>query len=135
LQYKWIKASPKAEIAFPPISGRNRLPDTSRTWSTLVLTLWQPWALMLETLTFIPQTVLKALRQGHDLSVLASWHAFQNAWFADVWAVLGPWFAEGGAPVVEGVLQRVLRAADRLMSLIVKALLNYLSTWVTSDYL
>jgi SAM-dependent methyltransferase len=75
------------------------------TWPTLVSTLWEPWYLMLVTLTFIPQTLLQILRHGH-LHALASWHAFQDAWFANVWAVLGSQFAAGSEPVVKDLLSR-----------------------------
>ena len=60
---------------------------------------------MFITLTFIPQTLLKIVRQG-PLSTLGHWHSFQDAWFANVWAVLGPQFAEGSAPVVKELLAR-----------------------------
>jgi hypothetical protein len=55
---------------------------------------------MLITLTFIPQTLLKIFHQG-QFAIPASWHAFQDAWFANTWAVLGPQFAEGSGLVVE----------------------------------
>jgi hypothetical protein len=42
------------------------------------------------------------------------------------------WASATSGPAAIGI---VLRAADRLMSLIMEALLDYLSTWVTSDYL
>jgi SAM-dependent methyltransferase len=74
-------------------------------WSTVLFALWEPWHLMLETLTFIPQTLMAGVGHGH-LSVLTHWHAFQDAWFANVWAVLGPRFAEGGAPLVSELLSR-----------------------------
>jgi hypothetical protein len=66
------------------------------------LTLWEPWQLMLETLTFIPQTLMATLCHG-PLSALTHWHAFQD-WFANIWAVLGMRFAEGSAPVVRELL-------------------------------
>jgi hypothetical protein len=75
------------------------------TWSLLLATLWEPWYLMLVTLTFVPATLLSMVRTGH-FAALASWRAFQDAWFADVWAVLGPQFAEGSAPVVKALLSR-----------------------------
>ena len=78
------------------------------TWSDLLATLWEPWYLMLVTLTFVPQTlgrVVVAHRPGR-LATLTSWRAFQDAWFADVWAVLGPQFAAGSAPVVRDLLAR-----------------------------
>jgi SAM-dependent methyltransferase len=74
-------------------------------WSTVLFALGEPWHLMLETLTFIPQTLMAAVGHGH-LSVLTHWHAFQDAWFANVWAVLGPRIAEGGAPLVSELLSR-----------------------------
>jgi SAM-dependent methyltransferase len=75
------------------------------TWSALLETLWEPWYLMLVTLTFIPQTLLKIFRQG-QFATLASWHAFRDAWFANTWAALGPQFAEGRALVVKELLSR-----------------------------
>jgi len=75
------------------------------TWSALLETLWEPWYLMLVTLTFIPQTLLNIFRQG-QFATLASWHAFRDAWFANTWAALGPQFAEGRALVVKELLSR-----------------------------
>ena len=61
---------------------------------------------MLVTLTFVPQTLVKVARQGRLATLATSWRAFQDAWFADVWAVLGPQFAEGSAPIVRDLLAR-----------------------------
>lgn len=75
------------------------------TWSALFKTLWDPWFLMLVTLTFIPQTLLKIFCQG-QFATLTSWHAFRDAWFANTWAVLGPQLAEGRAQMIKELLSR-----------------------------
>jgi SAM-dependent methyltransferase len=76
-----------------------------KTWSALFEMLWKPWYLMLITLTFIPQTLLKIFCQG-QFGTLVSWHAFRDAWFANTWAVLGPQLAEGSARVVKELQSR-----------------------------
>jgi SAM-dependent methyltransferase len=39
-----------------------------------------------------------------DFNKLLHWTAFRNAWFASVWAILGPMFAEGGSHVLRPLI-------------------------------
>ena len=51
------------------------------------------------TITLLPSTIRSLIQRG-DYRTLISWSAFKNVWFAAVWAIFGPMFAEGGSPVV-----------------------------------
>ena len=73
--------------------------DNSVSWRIFALTLWEPWYMMYLTLTLLPSTVRDIIHHG-ETNKLLDWSAFKNAWFAAVWAIFGPMFAEGGSSVV-----------------------------------
>lgn len=73
--------------------------DNSVSWRIFALTLWEPWYMMYLTLTLLPSTVRDIIHHGETNKPL-DWSAFKNAWFAAVWAIFGPMFAEGGSSVV-----------------------------------
>jgi SAM-dependent methyltransferase len=73
--------------------------DKPVSWRIFALTLWEPWYMMYLTCTLLPSTVGDIIRRGDSYKLL-DWSAFKNTWFAAVWAIFGPMFAQGGSPIV-----------------------------------
>lgn len=69
------------------------------------LNLLRPLLLLAFSAAFIPITIFK-LVTTFQFSKLASWAAFQHAWFGRFWAWFGPQSREYGGPAVEPILAK-----------------------------
>lgn len=81
-------------------------------WETLSLQAqsWgHPWIFMGISLSFLPSTLLRLVRDGR-IADLTSWHRLRAAWFADFWATVGPRVRERCEPLVVPLLRGRVRA-------------------------
>lgn len=70
----------------------------------IALFLVDPWLFMLQSLTYLPSTILRLLVTG-NFSALISPSRLQSAWFGSFWSVAGPGVRETGEARVVPLLK------------------------------
>ncbi|KAK3325795.1 S-adenosyl-L-methionine-dependent methyltransferase [Apodospora peruviana] len=79
--------------------------------SEIVLALLFPWKFMSISLSYLPGTIISALRAG-QFRTLLSWPRLQAAWFSRFWSWAGPQVRTGAEQIVRPLLEgRVSRGA------------------------
>lgn len=63
-----------------------------------------PWLFLARAFSYLPGTVLRALRTG-DLRTLLSPSRLQDAWFSAFWSFMGPQIREGNGPRMVALLE------------------------------
>ena len=74
----------------------------------MFLLLVRPWILLGISAWFFFRTILKLVASG-DLSILTSWPAFHEAWFANLWAYIAPDVKANAEPRVRALLEGRVR--------------------------